>query len=167
MPEFSRRNLGIEANRRGVDPHRLVFAAEPGADKAAYLRQLSFADLGLDTLIYNGHATTSDLLRAGVPVVTMPGGHLAGRIAAGLVQAAGLPELVTYSPRAYRDLAVKLALDPARLAALKERLAALHATAPLFDTARYVRALERGYEAMLARHRAGEKPVPIAVEPEP
>ena len=165
MPEFSRRNLGIEAKRRNVDPDRIVCAAETARDKPHYLRNIGLADLALDTLVYNGQTTTSDLLRAGVPVIAMLGGHFAGRVAASLLQAAGLSELVTYSPRAYRDLAVKLARDPARLAALRARLADLQRSAPLFDTGRYVRALERGYEAMWARHRAGQPPAPIDVEP--
>ena len=88
-------------------------------------------------------------------------------VAASLLQAAGLSELVTYSPRAYRDLAVKLARDPARLAALRTRLSDLRKSAPLFDTPRYVRALERGYDAMWARRQAGQEPAPISVDPEP
>jgi protein O-GlcNAc transferase len=167
MPEYARRNLGIEARRRKIDPDRIVCAAETAREKSSYLRNLGCADLALDTLVYNGQTTTSDLLRAGVPVITMLGNHFAGRVAASLLQAACLSELVTYSPRAYRDLAVKLARDPARLAALRTRLADLRQTAPLFDTARYVRALERGYEAMWARHQAGQKPAAITVDPEP
>ena len=167
MPEYSRRNLGIEAKRRKIDPDRIVCAAETAREKSLYLRILGCADLALDTLVYNGQTTTSDLLRAGVPVISMLGNHFAGRVAASLLQAAGLSELVTYSPRAYRDLAVKLARDPARLAALRTRLADLRKTAPLFDTPRYVRALERGYEAMWARQQAGQKPAPISVDPEP
>ncbi len=166
MPEYSRRNLGIEAKRRNVDPDRIVCAAETARDKPHYLRNLGLADLALDTLVYNGQTTTSDLLRAGVPVVAMLGRHFAGRVAASLLQAAGLSELVTYSPRGYRDLAVKLARDPARLAALRARLADLQRSAPLFDSGRYVRALERGYEAMWAHHRAGRKPAPIGVDAE-
>ncbi len=166
MPEFSRRNLGIEAKRRNVEPDRILCAAETALDKSHYMRNIALADLALDTFIYNGQTTTSDLLRAGVPVIAMLGGHFAGRVAASLLQAADLSELVTYSPRAYRDLAVKLARDPMRLAALRARLVDLQRSAPLFDTGRYVRALERGYEAMWARHRAGQSPAPIAVEPE-
>lgn len=166
MPEYARRNLGIEAKRRKIDPNRIVCAAETARDKSLYLRNLGCADLALDTLVYNGQTTSSDLLRAGVPVIAMLGNHFAGRVAASLLQAAGLSELVTYSPRAYRDLAVKLARDPERLAALRTRLRDQQRSAPLFDTGRYVRALERGYEAMWARHRTGQKPAPISVDPE-
>jgi len=166
MSEYARRNLGIEAKRRKIDPDRIVCTVETAQEKSLYLRNLGCADLALDTLTYNGQTTTSDLLRAGVPVVAMLGSHFAGRVAASLLQAAGLSELVTYSPRAYRDLAVKLARDPARLAALRTRLADLRQTAPLFDTGRYVRALERGYVAMWGRHRTGQKPAPIDVGPD-
>jgi len=167
LPGFARDNLAAEAARRGVDPARIVHAGRAAADKPAYLRHLACADLALDTLIYNGHATTSDLLMAGVPVVTLPGRHTAGRVAASLLHAAGLPELVTYSPRAYRDLAVKLARDPARLAALRARIAENRTHAPLFDTTRYVRALERGYEAMQTRRLQDAAPAPIAIGDEP
>jgi predicted O-linked N-acetylglucosamine transferase (SPINDLY family) len=164
MPRTTRYNLGQEAVRHGIDPARIVYADETAPDKPGYLRNLVLADIALDTFIYNGHATTSDFLWAGVPVITQLGRHFAGRVAASLIEAAGLPELITYSDRAYRDLAVKLALDPDRLAALRVRLADNRAHAPLFDTARYVRHLEQGYEAMWARHLTGESPAPIVVE---
>ena len=166
-PEFVRNNIGHELRRRGLDPNRAVYAAATARDKPTYLRCLSLADIGLDTFVYNGHATTSDMLWAGVPVVTMLGGHFAGRVAASLLQAAGLPELVTYSTRSYLDVATKLARDPERLAALKQRLADNRRTAPLFDTKLYVRHLERGFEAMMARYESGEPPAPIAIEATP
>jgi protein O-GlcNAc transferase len=166
-PEFVRNNIAHELRRREIDPNRIVYAVATAHDKPTYLRCLGLADIGLDTFIYNGHATTSDLLWAGVPVVTLLGGHFAGRIAASLLHAAGLPELVTYSPRAYLDVATRLARDAGRRAALKQRLADNRQTAPLFDTALYVRHLERGFEAMMARQQSGEAAAPITIDAAP
>ncbi|MEX0809816.1 MAG: hypothetical protein WD044_13910 [Dongiaceae bacterium] len=166
-PEFVRANIAHALRRHDLTPSRIVFAAATPHDKSTYLRCLTLADIGLDTFGYNGHATTSDLLWAGVPVITMLGGHFPGRVAASLLHAAALPELVTYSPHAYRDLAIKLARDPVRLTALKHRLVANRTTAPLFDTGLYVRHLECGFEAMMARHAAGEAPAPIVAEAKP
>ncbi|MDZ4736963.1 MAG: hypothetical protein SGJ07_11520 [Rhodospirillaceae bacterium] len=166
-PDFVRANIAHALRRHELTPSRIVFAAATPHNKPTYLRCLALADIALDTFGYNGHATTSDLLWAGVPVITMLGQHFAGRVAASLLHAAELPELVTYSPNAYRDLAIKLARDPERLAALKQRLVASRTTAPLFDTGLYVRHLERGFESMMARHARGETPAPIVVEAGP
>src|SRR5437899_15991 len=84
-------NLRREARTRGVDPGRLVFAPRVGA--AEYRVRCRLADLFLDTLPYNGHGTTSDMLWAGLPVLTCAGSTFAGRVAGSLLHAVGLPEL--------------------------------------------------------------------------
>jgi protein O-GlcNAc transferase len=107
--------------------------------------------VALDTLgWYNGHSTTADLLWAGVPVLTSPGETFASRVAASLVSAAGLHELVAASPADYVDCAVALANDRERTRALRLRLRDGRASAPFFDTPRLVRGLESAYEAMVA-----------------
>jgi len=108
------------------------------------------ADLFLDTLPYNAHATACDALWAGLPVLTRRGSAFAGRVAASLLTAVGLPELIAESAEDYESLAVTLARDPARLKALREKLDAHRATAPLFDTPRLARDLETLYRQMLA-----------------
>lgn len=130
-----------------------------------HLARLKLADLFLDTLPYNGHATTSGSLWARLPVLTQLGSTFPGRVAASLLQAAGLPELITESPAQYERLAVELAADPARLRALRERLHRVRGTCPLFDTQRFTRDLERAYEAMVSRHRRSLAPDHIDVEP--
>jgi predicted O-linked N-acetylglucosamine transferase (SPINDLY family) len=130
-----------------------------------HLARLKLADLFLDTLPYNGHATTSGALWAGLPVLTQLGRTFPGRVAASLLQAATLPELITQSPAHYERLAVELASDPARLRTLRERLHQVRGTCPLFDTQRFTRDLERAYEAMVSRHRRGLAPDHIDVEP--
>jgi predicted O-linked N-acetylglucosamine transferase (SPINDLY family) len=146
------RNLAQEAENRSVDSSRLIFAPYvPGPGD--HLARLALADLFLDTLPYNAHATAADALLAGLPVLTCKGTTFAGRVAASLLHAAGLPELVTESADAYETMALRLAGEPALLAGLKNRLAANRATNPVFDTARFTRNLEDAYLKMLEQRR--------------
>ncbi len=156
-------NLRREAARHGVAPERLVFA--PKRSYADYLAQYACADLFLDTLPYNGHATSSDALWAGVPLLTCPGRTLAGRVGASLLTALGLPELIAADLAEYEALALQLASDPGRLAALKARLEANRLAAPLFDSARFTRHLESAYRTMHDRRLRGLPPESFAVEP--
>lgn len=147
-------NLQREAAARGVGAERLIFAPSLGQEE--HLGRLQAADLALDTFPVTSHTTASDALWAGVPLVTLLGGSFVSRVAASLLHAVGLAELVTTSGEAYFALARDLALDPARLTALRQALAAGKATAPLFDTPRFTRNLERGYAAIWARHTQGK-----------
>jgi protein O-GlcNAc transferase len=144
----ARANLQQAARDQGVDPQRLVFAT--GAPLDVHLARHQLADLFLDTLPYNAHATACDALWAGLPVLTCRGTAFAGRVAASLLTAAGLPELITENAADYEALALALARDPARLGALREKLASARATAPLFDTQRLARDLEAACLEMLA-----------------
>jgi predicted O-linked N-acetylglucosamine transferase (SPINDLY family) len=153
-------NLRREAARRGIDPQRLVFADRvPSA--AEHLARYRVADLFLDTLPYNAHATAMDALWAGLPVLTRIGEAFAGRVAASLLKAIGLPELIAESGAQYEDLAVELANNPRLLLEIRGKLDRNRDTAPLFDSATYTRGLEQAYDSMLARHRAGLPPAHI------
>ncbi|WP_207460818.1 tetratricopeptide repeat protein [Azospirillum sp. SYSU D00513] len=154
-------NLRREAALRGIAPERLVFA--PPLPLAGHLARHRLADLFLDTLPYNAHTTASDALWAGLPVLTCRGRSFAGRVAASLLGAAGLPELVTESLEDYEVAALSLARDPARLRALAGRLAAARTSCPLFDTPGFARHIEAAYQAMWDLHRAGAAPRPITV----
>lgn len=156
-------NLRREAARRGVDPDRLVFA--PHRPQAEHLARYRLADLFLDSFPYTGHTTVSDALWMGLPVVTRMGETFASRVAAGLLNAAGLPETVTTALDGYEALAVRLAGDPATLAGYRRRLAAARATAPLFDSPRFTRHLESAYRTMWDRHAAGLPPESFTVPP--
>jgi len=146
-------NLRAEAASRGLDPQRLRFA--PRMAQADHLARHRAADLFLDTLPCNAHTTASDALWAGLPVLTCAGESFAARVAASVVHAVGLPELVCSSMDHYEELGVALALDPDRLSAIKQRLAANRRSAPLFDTPLSVRHLEAAYRQILERHRRG------------
>lgn len=154
-PEAEAR-LRAAAAAHGIDPARLVFAR--WARRPEHLARQRLADLFLDTHTYNGHTTGSDALWAGVPLLTWPSDAFAGRVAASLLTAIGLPELIAPSLADYESLAVELARDGARLRKLRERLAANRLTQPLFRTEDFTRCLERAYERMWARHEAGEPP---------
>ena len=148
-----RANLQREAAARGVDAGRLVFAAPVSLPE--HQARLPLADLFLDTWPYNAGATASDTLWAGVPLLTRLGETFVGRMAASVLQAIGLPELVTATPEAYEALAVELATNPARSAAIKLKLANNRLTMPLFDTALYTGHIEAAY-AEMCRHRRPE-----------
>jgi predicted O-linked N-acetylglucosamine transferase (SPINDLY family) len=155
------RNLREAARERGVDTARLVFAESlPHAEHLARHRQ---ADLFLDTLPYNAHTTASDALWAGLPLLTCTGRTFASRVAASLLHAAGLPELVTHSLADYEALAMRLAADPALLQGYKQRLEANRHTCSLFDTARFARHLEAAYIRMWEIFERGEAPQGFSV----
>jgi len=157
-------NLRLEAERRGVAPGRLVFAPSV-PDVADHLARQRRADLFLDTLHYNAHTTASDALWAGVPVLTCLGSTFAGRVAASLVRAVGLPEMVVASLADYEALALKLAREPELVGGMKAKLARNRESYPLFDTARFTRNIEAAYTAMWQRARRAELPESFAVDP--
>jgi protein O-GlcNAc transferase len=140
-------NLRNEARARGIDPERLIFA--PKLSPGQHLARHQLADLFLDTLPYNAHTTCSDALWAGLPVITCYGKAFPGRVAASLLKAAGLPELVTTHLEGYERLALELAGNPALLKATREKLARNRLTTPLYDSDRFRRNIEAAYEAML------------------
>ena len=158
----ARRNLGRAAERAGVAPARLVFAAHV-ASKAEHLARHRNADLFLDTHLYNAHTTACDALWAGLPVLTCPAPAFPGRVASSLLHAVGLPELSVATLADYERTAIELARAPDRRAELKGRLERQRRDSPLFDTPRFARALERTFEAMLGRHERGEPPARIIV----
>jgi protein O-GlcNAc transferase len=154
-------NLRREAAAHGVEPERLIFADRP--EKPVHLQRLSLADIALDTWTYNGHTTSSDALWAGLPVITLEGGHYASRVSASVLHALGLPELIARSQEEYRALALRYGRDRSALAALKARLAANRKTMPLFDTARFAHNLERGYRQIWRWHVRGAAPAAIRI----
>jgi protein O-GlcNAc transferase len=161
--EIAKSNLRKEAKAAGVDPDRLVFAKRV-ASSSDHLARHRLADLFLDTLPYNAHTTASDALWAGLPVVTQIGNGFAGRVAASLLEAAGLPELITRTREEYEALAIDLALDRQKLQGFRERLQKNRLTTPLFDAALYTKHLETAYEAMFQRHQAGLPPDHIDIQ---
>lgn len=154
--------LRAEAARRGIDPARLIFA--PPMAHARHLQRLPHADLMLDSFNCNAHTTGSDALRCGVPVLTLAGRQFSARVGASLLNAVGLPELITSCETAYEEKAASLIEDRDSLADLKWRLHSALKIAPLFDPIRYTRNLETAYAAMWSRFGSGAGPEDIWVE---
>jgi predicted O-linked N-acetylglucosamine transferase (SPINDLY family) len=154
-------NLREAARRAGIDPQRLIFTGR--APLPEHLGRHWLADLLIDTFPCNGHTTASDSLWAGLPVLTYAGESFCARVAASLLNAADLPELVTNSLSEYEEMAVSLAGDRARLAALTERLNAHRMTLSLFDTERFARNLEQAYLQMYERYQADLAPDHIRI----
>jgi predicted O-linked N-acetylglucosamine transferase (SPINDLY family) len=142
----ARANLQREATARGVDPARLVYATDIPID--IHLARHALADLFLDTIPYNAHATAADALDAGLPVLTCKGASFAGRVAASLLTAARLPELIAQDLAGYEKRAVELARDPAQLAEIRATLIRSRCNSPLFDADTFRAAIEQAYERM-------------------
>ncbi len=159
--EEVRDNLRAAAAVCGIVGERLVFANRLPKDR--HLERHRLADLFLDTRIYGAHTTASDALWAGLPVLTCLGETFPARVAASLLHAVGLPELITHSLVEYEEWAVRLATQPTELAALRDKLAYNRLRTPLFDTERFTRHLERAYELMWERDIQKLPPAPLYV----
>ena len=149
-------NLKKEAEKQGIAPDRLVFAKLLPLPE--HLARHRLADLFLDTFPCNAHTTTSDALWTGLPVLTLMGSTFASRVAASLLNAVGLPELVTTNQADYEVLAIELAKSPKKLADIKLKLARNRLTTPLFDTPLFTKNLEAAYIKMMERYQADLQP---------
>ncbi len=150
-------NLASEALRQNVDPRRLVFAGRVD-DKAQHLERIGLADVALDTLTYNGHTTTSDALWAGIPVISVLGGHFASRVSGSMLRAAGLPELIASDVDDYIRIAVEIATSPGQRRSLRSQLLEARTSSPLFDTDQAVRNIETAYGRIFEDHLSGATP---------
>jgi predicted O-linked N-acetylglucosamine transferase (SPINDLY family) len=156
------KNLKAEAVKQGVQEHRLIFSERmPSIEE--HLNRIQLADLFLDTLPFNAHTTASDALRMGLPVLTRMGESFASRVAASLLNAVNLPELVAANSAAYEALAIELATQPDKLAAIKTKLLANLPTAPLYNTPLFTQHLESAYKMMYQRYHDGLEPDHIYV----
>jgi len=157
-------NLRKEAQRRGIDPARLLFAKR--LDLPEHLARQKLADLFLDTFPCNAHTTASDALWAGLPVLTCMGESFASRVAGSLLNAIGLPELVTETQTEYEVLAIELAKNPVKLKAIKDKLEKNRLTTPLFDTPRFTKNIETAYLKMFERYHTDLPPDNIYITDE-
>ena len=160
-PRFSE-NIRRQAEAEDIPGSRIVFA--PVVKQDIHMARLALADLFLDALPYNAHTTASDALWAGVPLVTCKGSAFAGRVAASLLAAIGLPELVRETQNDYEVLAVRLAREKATLETIRRKLAQNRTNAPLFDTARFTRNIETAYRMMIDKHARGMAPRSFSVD---
>jgi len=140
----------------------LVFAPSLPLDR--HLARLKQADLFLDSLPYNAHTTASDALWAGLPLLTLRGTSFPGRVAASLLGAVGMPELVTQTMAEYEEKAVNLARDREALKTIRDRLARNRLNTPLFDTDMFRRHLEQAYITMWQKWKSGTPARSFAVD---
>ena len=152
----ARENLIKEVILRGVDPSRLIFAQHLERDQ--YLARYKVVDLFLDTLPYNAATTASDALRMGLPVLTCRGQSFASRMAASVISAINLPELITDTREEYESLAIELATNAKKFKVIKDKLKENLLTAPLYDTAKFTENLESVYKVMYQRYHDGLEP---------
>jgi predicted O-linked N-acetylglucosamine transferase (SPINDLY family) len=156
-------NLRREAELRGVDASRLVFAKRMRLDE--HLARHRVADLFIDTFPYNAHTTASDSLWAGLPVLTLMGQSFASRVAASLLNALDLGELIAQTPKAYEARAIELAKNPDMLEQIKAKLHRNRQTSPLFNGHAFAKHLEVAYSEMYSRYALGLAPSHIVVQP--
>jgi predicted O-linked N-acetylglucosamine transferase (SPINDLY family) len=155
-------NLRKEAQVRGIDPNRLIFAERMPLPE--HLARHRAADLFLDTLPYNAHTTTSDALWAELPVLTCIGKSFPSRVAASLLNAIELPELITTTQEQYEALAIELAIAPEKLRSIKKKLERNKLTTALFDTPRFSKHIEAAYKQMYERYQADLSPNNIYIK---
>jgi len=156
---WAEENLRNEASAHGINPDRLIFADRVSEKK--HLGRQKHGDLFLDCFNVNAHTTASDALWAGLPLVTKVGKQFAARVAASVLNAANLPELIAETEEEYEAIALDLALHPQKAAALKAKVAENVKTCPLFDSKSYTLDLERGYEAAYERYLRNQSPADI------
>jgi len=154
-------SLKNEAEKRGIDSNRLVFAKRMFLPE--HLARHQQADLFLDTFPYNAHTTASDALWAGLPIITLMGESFASRVAASLLYAINLPELVTTSRAEYELLAIELATNPLKLNSIKQKLTKNRLTTPLFNAQLFTKNLEATYMQMYERDMADLPPEHITI----
>lgn len=157
-------NLQKEAEKRGVDAARLVFAKK--IPKHEHLARLKNADLFLDTHYYNAHTTASDALYVGIPLLTCPGDRFAARVASSLLHAVRMEECIVSDMEAYKRQAVKWARDKAAYTDVKKRLVENLEESGLFDTKRFARNLEKGLTVAWELYENGKEAEMISIESE-
>ncbi|MBO0140278.1 glycosyl transferase [Agrobacterium sp. Ap1] len=157
----SRMNIQKKLVAAGVPAKRIFFMTKMQFEH--HLNRIPLADLGLDTYPVNGHTTTSEMLWAGLPVLTYKGTNFASRVSQSLLHAIGLPELIAEDENDYVRLAVEFGKNPEQLKPLRQRLEDNRLKSPLFDDERFTLHLETAYETMVERAKNGLKPDHIDV----
>lgn len=159
--ETAKRNLKKEAQIRGVDCNRIIFAKRLPLNE--YLARYRIADMFLDTLPYNAGTTASDALRMGLPVLTQIGDSFASRMAASLLNAVGLTELITTNQQDYEKKAIELATDQDMLQQIKNKLRSNLTVSELFNAQLFAHHIELAYQKMYQLRKEGFAPDHIDV----
>jgi protein O-GlcNAc transferase len=156
--------LRAEAQKHAIAPRRIIFA--PKVDRSEHLTRLRLADLCLDTRLVNGAATTSEALWAGVPVLTIQGSHFASRMAASILTAFDMPELITTHLDTYIRVGIRMGSDREYCRSMRSKVATGRNTTVLFDTPVFVKNLENIFEMMWHLKKTGQKSRILRMRPE-
>jgi predicted O-linked N-acetylglucosamine transferase (SPINDLY family) len=154
--EIAKNNIIKEFEKNGISSTRVSFLKF--SENSIFLATHRLADLYLDTFPYNAHSTASESLWAGLPLLTLTGKSFHTRVAASILNAINLPELITNSLEEYEKLAIELALNREKLKNIKNKLNSNIKTAPLFDTSLYTKNLESAYKKMYECYQSDQKP---------
>ena len=127
---------------KGIQPRRILFA--PFLPQQSHLERLSHCDIALDTWAYNAHTSASDALWANIPLVTLKGKQFAARVAASILTAVGLNELVASSPQQYKKLICELIVNETKRNRIQTYLKTFKKQTPLFNSKSYARNFEKG-----------------------
>lgn len=153
---MAEQNIKEFAESHGVEGNRIIFTSYMKLEE--HLTRSSLIDIALDTDIYNGGATSSYMLLAGVPVVTVPGKHYAARMTASMLTNLGMEELIARNLKQYEQLATRLALNAKELKKSKNKILKNIETYPLFDSEKFTRNLEMAYEKAWLKYLDGKTP---------
>ena len=149
--KFFRENILREFKILGIDSSRIIFAQKVDS-MSDHLARLALADLFLDTLPFNAHTTAIDALKSGLPILTCPGDAFAGRVAASLLNAIGVPELIAGTAEQYEAMAIDFAMNPDKLNNLKKKIHSTSSLHSLFDSNLFVKNIEAAYLEMYKRY---------------
>jgi len=152
MSQSAVNNLKASATKHGINSDRIIFSTRIPLIND-HLNRIRLANLFIDTFPYNAHTTTSDALRVGLPVLTQMGKSFASRVAASLLNAVGLPELITTNQEAYESLAIELAMNPEKIQKIKNKLINNLPSSPLYNTKLFTQHLESAYQKMYHRYQ--------------
>jgi predicted O-linked N-acetylglucosamine transferase (SPINDLY family) len=143
-------NLKKQAMFHGIDPARVIFSKKTSPEE--HLARHALADLFLDTYPCGAHTTATEALQMDLPLITLAGDSFASRVAASVLFAIGLDELVTFNVTEYRELAIKLSLNPKKIESLKNKIKENKKVKPLFNTSLYTKNLEKIFKIMWERN---------------
>ncbi|MCI5045349.1 MAG: tetratricopeptide repeat protein [Aquisalinus sp.] len=161
LTPMATQNLRKAFIANGIESPRIIMAeSEPFP---IHLARHALCDLFLDTFPYSGHATTSNALYGGCPVLTLQGSTFAARVSASLLKDLDMDELIADTPETYVRKAINLLQDPLKLAALKNKLQMARTSNALFQGKSFARRFDKALQEIAKRHRQGLPPANIRV----
>ncbi len=145
--ELTKNNLIKEIIKHKQDPNKVKFLKFLSPEE--HLARHKLIDLYLDTFNYNGHTSSIDALYTGVPVLTKIGNSFTSRVCASILKSIKMVSLIANNEKEYLDFALEIAKNKTTFNKIKLDLKNNFKTTALFDTEKYVKNLEKGFEIAL------------------